>query len=166
MFRLYSFMALVSPIRCSSPFSFTLAFLLTRDHPTCRQYFCILQEYDKNRFRQHCSLAKVIIPSDANSCNLSHSATLRSLSNDSTRVLSQRNLHISKIEEAGRSNWCRQSGYYLQSHVENTFSRFKRIIGGRLRSKHDESQKREALIGCAILNKMLEIGRPVSYQFC
>jgi len=88
------------------------------------------------------------------------------LSNDSTRVLPQQNLHISKIEEAGRSNWCRQSGYYLQSHVENTFSRFKRIIGGRLRSKRGEAQKREALIGCAILNKMLEMGRPVSYQVC
>jgi hypothetical protein len=57
-------------------------------------------------------------------------------------------------------------GYYLQSHVENAFYRFKRIIGGRLRSKRDEAQEREALIGCSILNKMLEIGRPVSYQVC
>ena len=68
MFRLYSFMALVSPIRCSNPFSFTPALLLTRDHPTYRQFFCILQEFDKDRFRQHCSLARVIIPPDANSC--------------------------------------------------------------------------------------------------
>jgi hypothetical protein len=86
------------------------------------------------------------------------------LSNSSTGVLSQRNEHISEIEKMGRPEWRRQSGYYFQSHVENTFSRFKEIIGGRLRSKHDEAQKREALIGCAILNKMLEIGRPVSYQ--
>jgi hypothetical protein len=85
-------------------------------------------------------------------------------SSDSTRVLSQRNQHISTIERMGRSDWRRRSGYYLQSHVENTFSRFKRIIGGQLRSKHDEAQRREASIGCAILNKMLEIGRPVSYR--
>ena len=65
-----------------------------------------------------------------------------------------------------RSDWRRQSGYYLQSHVENTLYRFKQIIGGRLRSKHDEAQKRETLMGCSILNKMLEIGRPISYRVC
>ncbi|MFC1765729.1 IS5 family transposase [Planctomycetota bacterium] len=86
------------------------------------------------------------------------------LSNDSTRILSQRNQHIADIESTGRANWRRGSGYYLQSHIENTFYRFKRIIGGRLRSKHVEAQKREALLGCAILNRMLEIGRPVSYS--
>ncbi len=88
------------------------------------------------------------------------------LSSCSTGVLSQRNQHISKIENMGRSNWRRGSGYYLQSHVENTIYRFKRIIGGRLRSKHDEAQEREALLGCSILNRMLEIGRPVSYDVC
>jgi hypothetical protein len=88
------------------------------------------------------------------------------LSSDSTGALSQRNQHISKIEKMGRSDWRRRSGYYLQSHVENAFYRFKRIIGGRLRSKRGEAQEREALIGCAILNKMLEIGRPVSHQVC
>ena len=86
------------------------------------------------------------------------------LSSDSTRALSQRNQHISKIEKMGRPDWRRRSGYYLQSHVENAFYRFKRIIGGRLRSKRGEAQEREALIGCAILNKMLEIGRPASYR--
>ncbi len=91
---------------------------------------------------------------------------LRVLSKGSVGVLSQRNEHISEIGKTGISSWRHQSGYYLQSHVENTFSRFKRIIGGRLRSKHDEAQKREALIGCAILNKMLEMGKPLSYQVC
>jgi hypothetical protein len=36
----------------------------------------------------------------------------------------------------GSRLWRHQSGYYLQSHVENTIYRFKRIIGGRLRCKH------------------------------
>jgi hypothetical protein len=106
--------------------------------------------------QQHSSGASMVVPPRKDAV----------LSSDSTRALSKRNLHISKIEKMGRANWRRQSGYYLQSHVENTFSRFKRIIGGRLRSKHDEAQEREALIGCAILNRMLEIGRPVSYQVC
>ena len=69
-----------------------------------------------------------------------------------------------KIETIGRFDWRRRSGYYLQSHVENAFYRFKRIIGGQLRSKNSEAQEREALVGCTILNRMLEIGRPVSYR--
>ncbi|MFC1762221.1 transposase [Planctomycetota bacterium] len=104
--------------------------------------------------QQHSSGASMVVPPRKDAV----------LSNGSIGVLSQRNQHISKIERMGRSDWCHQSGYYLQSHVENTFYRFKRIIGGRLRSKHDESQKREALMGCAVLNKMLEIGKPVSYR--
>ncbi|MFC1762569.1 IS5 family transposase [Planctomycetota bacterium] len=106
--------------------------------------------------QHHSSGASVVVPPRKDAV----------LSNDSTRAFSQRNKHILKIERTGRSDWCHQSGYYLQSHVENTFSRFKKIIGGRLRSKHDEAQKREALMGCAILNRMLKIGRPVSYQVC
>ena len=41
--------------------------------------------------------------------------------------------------------------------------RYKTIIGGRLRAKRDEAQEREAEIGCAILNRMREMGRPLSY---
>ena len=88
------------------------------------------------------------------------------LSDGPDGTLSQRNQHIAEIESIVRANWRRSSGYYLQSHVENTFYRFKQIIGGRLKSQHAEAQKREASIGCAILNRMLEIGRPVSYQSC
>ena len=73
--------------------------------------------------QQHSSGASMVVPPRKDAV----------LSSDSTRALSQRNQHILKIEKMGRSNWRRQSGYYLQSHVENTFYRFKKIIGGRLR---------------------------------
>jgi hypothetical protein len=106
--------------------------------------------------QQHSSGASMVVPPRKDAA----------LSSDSPRALSQRNQHISKIESIGRFDWRRRSGYYLQSHVENAFSRFKRIIGGRLRSKRGEAQEREALIGRSILNRMLEIGRPVSYQVC
>jgi transposase len=85
------------------------------------------------------------------------------LSNNSISASSQRNLHIAEIRSKGWSEWKRQSGYYLQSHAENTFYRYKRILGGRLRVKNDDAQKREAAIGCAILNRMLEMGEPLSY---
>ena len=85
------------------------------------------------------------------------------LSNNSISASSQRDLHIAEIRSKGWSEWKRQSGYYLQSHAENTFFRYKRIIGGRLRAKNDEAQKREAAIGCAILNRMLEMGELLSH---
>ena len=63
----------------------------------------------------------------------------------------------------GRFQWKRESGYYLQSHAENAFFRYQTIFGGRLRTKKEEAQKREAALGCAVLNRMLELGRPQSY---
>jgi hypothetical protein len=85
------------------------------------------------------------------------------LSNNSIRVISHRDSHIAEIRSKGWSEWKRQSGYYLQSHAENAFYRYKKIIGGRMRAKNEEAQKREAAIGCAILNRMLEMGEPLSY---
>jgi len=46
--------------------------------------------------------------------------------------------------------------------VENTFFRYKSIIGDRLRARHPESQEAEALIACNILNRMFELGRQKS----
>jgi transposase len=85
------------------------------------------------------------------------------LPNNSISVPSQRDRHIAEIRSKGWSEWKRQSGYYLQSHAENAFYRYKRIIGGRLRARNDDAQKLEAAIGCAILNRMLEMGGPLSY---
>jgi hypothetical protein len=47
--------------------------------------------------------------------------------------------------------------------VENTFFRYKSIIGDRLRARHPKSQEAEALIACDILNRMTELGRPESF---
>ena len=85
------------------------------------------------------------------------------LPNNSISVSSHRDRHIEEIRSKGRSEWKRQSGYYLQSHAENAFYRFKKIIGGQLRAKNDDAQRLEAAIGCAILNQMLEMGEPLSY---
>jgi hypothetical protein len=64
----------------------------------------------------------------------------------------QRDQHLLEIEKAGRFAWNRTSGYDAQSHAENAFARFKRPFGDRLRTKWDESQKREPpwLVSCAI----------------
>jgi hypothetical protein len=85
------------------------------------------------------------------------------LSGTATDFPSQRDLHVAEILRDGRPRWKRESGYYHQSHAENAFYRYKTIFGGRLRTKRLEAQEREVAIGCAVLNKMRELGRPQSY---
>lgn len=85
------------------------------------------------------------------------------LSNAAADCRSQRDHHIEEIQRGGRPQWKRQSGYYLQSHAENAFFRYQSVLGGRLRAKSGEAQEPEAAIGCAVLNRMRELGRPESY---
>ncbi len=47
--------------------------------------------------------------------------------------------------------------------MENTFFRYKSIIGDRLRARHPKSREVETLIACNILNRMMELGRPESF---
>ncbi len=69
---------------------------------------------------------------------------------------------IRRVKKVGRRQWKKESGYHRQGTVENTFSRYKSIIGDRLRARTSGAQKAEALIACNVLNQMLEIGRPSS----
>ncbi len=75
---------------------------------------------------------------------------------------SQRNSHLERIEEIGRRAWLKESGYRQQARAENAFFRWKSMLGDRLRSKHFEAQRREAMIGCGVLNRMFELGKPRS----
>jgi transposase len=73
-----------------------------------------------------------------------------------------RNETINRLKEIGRRKWQKEAGYHRQGKVENTFFRFKKIIGGRLRSRCPETQKTEAMLACNILNRMFELERPKS----
>ena len=68
-----------------------------------------------------------------------------------------------RVKEIGHRRWKKESGYHQQARVENTFFRYKSIIGHRLRARHPKSQEAEALIACNILNRMLTRGRPESF---
>jgi hypothetical protein len=50
------------------------------------------------------------------------------------------------------------SGAHQQARAENGMYRYKRIIGDRLRAKHRESQKKEALIAVNVINRMTALG--------
>ena len=63
----------------------------------------------------------------------------------------------------GRRRWKKESGYSRQARVENTFFRYKSIIGDRLRARTPRGQMAEALLACNELNAMTKMGRPDSY---
>ena len=85
------------------------------------------------------------------------------LSPNASTAPTPRDQHLLEIERAGRFAWKRTSGYDDQAHAEHTFSRCKRTFGGHLRAKGDEAQEREASLACQLLNRMLELGCPLSY---
>jgi hypothetical protein len=68
-----------------------------------------------------------------------------------------------RVRKVGRRQWKKESGYHQQARVENTFFRYKSIIGAQLRARHSKSQEVEAVIACNILNRMMELGRPESF---
>jgi len=42
---------------------------------------------------------------------------------------------IKRVEEIGRRQWKKESGYHQQGTVENAFFRYKSILGDRLRAR-------------------------------
>jgi IS5 family transposase len=93
--------------------------------------------------------AKVIVPP-----RISATRSMRSGVRDRT---------VRRVKKVGRRQWKKESGYHQQARVENTFFRYKLIIGDRLRARHPKSQQAEAIIACNILNRMTELGRPESF---
>ena len=67
----------------------------------------------------------------------------------------QRDEHLAAIERDGVLAWKRTLGYYAQSHAENAFARFKRILEAQcVRSGRHLTRERPRLsaicsIGCA-----------------
>ena len=79
-------------------------------------------------------------------------------------VLRQRDVAIARIAEVGRRQWRKESGAHQQARAENAMSRYKQIIGDRLRAKRLEAQKREAAIAVNAINRMTKLGMPESVQ--
>jgi hypothetical protein len=79
---------------------------------------------------------------------------------DPTGWRAARNRILQQIEAQGRSAWQRLSGYTRQSVAENTMFRFKQLFGGRLWARRQATQRTEALVKCAVLNRMTQLGMP------
>ena len=60
--------------------------------------------------------------------------------------------------------WQKASGYNRRALAEAAISRYKRVIGGALRSRTDGRQATEVAIAVHALNRMLGLGRPESVR--
>ncbi|MFT5687992.1 MAG: hypothetical protein ACI8PQ_000824 [Planctomycetota bacterium] len=67
-----------------------------------------------------------------------------------------------RVKEVGRRQWKKETGYHRQGRVENTFYRYKTVIGGRLRTCTQGSQEADATAACKVLNRMRALGWPTS----
>jgi hypothetical protein len=79
-------------------------------------------------------------------------------------VPTQRDRHIQMIAQTGRMAWQRSSGYNTRAGVESQMARWKGVLGDALRFHTDAAQATEVAIGVAVLNRMLDLGRPNSVR--
>ena len=76
----------------------------------------------------------------------------------------KRDENLRSIRKDGRKEWKRNSGYHQRSLVETTMFRLKTIFGDNLSARLFETQTTQALVRCAALNKMKQLGMPLSYK--
>ena len=74
----------------------------------------------------------------------------------------ERDKTIRRVNKVGRERWKKESGYHRQGRVENTFFRYKAVLGDRLHARALRAQQTEVAFACKVLNRMLEFGRPRS----
>jgi hypothetical protein len=68
--------------------------------------------------------------------------------------------HARHVARKGRRTWEKATGYGRRNAAEWTHSRWKRVLGGGLRSRSLEAQRAEAAIAANALNHMAELGMP------
>lgn len=76
----------------------------------------------------------------------------------------KRDENLRTIRKIGRKEWKRNSGYHVRSLAETTMFRLKTIFANELSARLLETQTTQALVRCAALNKMTQLGMPQSYK--
>ncbi len=75
-----------------------------------------------------------------------------------------RDRHILELAAKGRIAWQKAHDYGRRSLVETTMARYKSIIGDRLQARHDNAQPVEVAIGINVLNRMMNLAKPISVR--
>lgn len=111
--------------------------------------------YDKKKFRR-CIPVGVdqLIPPQKNAV----------LSKKQDPDLAQRDEAIRRIEEVGREEWKKETGYHIRSKSEVNMFRYKKIFGGQMHARKTPYENAEMRIKCKILNQFVEMGMPKSYK--
>jgi hypothetical protein len=91
------------------------------------------------------------------------------ISPQKTAVLSgasdtQRDRHIRVIAQQGRMAWQWMTGYNLCNYLELAMQRYKRIFGNMIKARGLPQQKAEAWFSASALNRMTNLGMPVSVK--
>ncbi|MDW5317152.1 IS5 family transposase [Rhizobium sp. PL01] len=102
---------------------------------------------------RHSPGAKIVIPPRSNA-----------VERPCAQASCQRDDHIAAMQADGRLKWQASTGYGKRALVETAMGRYKGVIGPRLRARSFRAQQTEAVIGVAILNRMLACGRPKSVR--
>ena len=76
----------------------------------------------------------------------------------------KRDENLRAIRKEGRQEWKQKSGYHVRSLAETTMFRLKTIFGNTLSTRLLETQTTQALVRCAALNKMTQLGMPQSHK--
>jgi hypothetical protein len=77
---------------------------------------------------------------------------------------SLRDRHLQLIQEKGRRSWEKTVGYGKRALVETAMFRYKTLIGPTLRARKFEAQQVEARVACSVINRMTELGMPISQR--
>src|SRR6201995_898926 len=95
--------------------------------------------------------ARVVIPP--------HKTAVLSTAGDTPR-----DHHIQVIAQHGRLAWQRITGYNRPNYAELAMQRYKRIFGNTMKARAFPQQKTEAWISASALNRMTNLGMPVSVK--
>ena len=72
--------------------------------------------------------------------------------------------HIQLSAELGRIGWQAATGYGRRNHAETAMTRYKHLIGPKLRARSLPAQQAEAAIAVAVLNRMIRTAKPVTIR--
>jgi hypothetical protein len=75
-----------------------------------------------------------------------------------------RNEALTVIEDVGKAEWKKRSGYHRRSKSEVAMFRYKTIFTSKMYARKIKNQKTEAYVKCAIINKFNQLGMPVSVK--
>jgi hypothetical protein len=118
--------------------------------------FCGDGAYDKEKVREllHRKNIRQVIPPQSNAV----------ADGGKRPYMEQRDGAIRAIKEMGRAEWKIKEGYHQRSKAETAMFRYKSIIGPDLSARKFGHQQTEVLIGCRILNIMLQTAKPTAQK--